>query len=51
MSTLMYDPCLLVINRDTDTFGLISMQTYNTLMLRTAAFLSLEEKKLEEAQF
>jgi hypothetical protein len=51
MSTLTYNPCLLVTNRDEDAFRLVSMQTNNTLMLRTAAFSSLEEKKLEEAQF
>jgi hypothetical protein len=51
MSTLTYNPCLLVTNRNVDAFGLVGMQTDNTLMLRTAAFLSLEEKKLEEAQF
>jgi hypothetical protein len=51
MSTSMYDLCLLVTNGDADAFRLVSMQTNNTLMLRTAAFSSLEEKKLEEAQF
>jgi hypothetical protein len=51
MSTLTYNPCLLVTNRDANAFRLISIQTDDTLMLRTAAFLSLEEKKLEEAQF
>jgi hypothetical protein len=50
MSTLTYNPCLLITNGDADAFRL-SMQTDDTLMLRTAAFLSLEEKKLEEAQF
>jgi hypothetical protein len=49
MSTITYDPCLLIINRDVDAFKLVSMQTNNTLMLRTAAFSSLKEKKLEEA--
>jgi hypothetical protein len=42
MSTLTYDPCFLITNRDADAFRLVSMQTNNTLMLRTAAFLSLE---------
>jgi hypothetical protein len=51
MSTSTYDPCLLVTNRDADAFRLVSMQTNDTLMLRTATFSSLEEKKLEEAQF
>jgi hypothetical protein len=51
MSTLTYDSCLLIINRNADAFGLVGMQTNNTLMLRTAEFSSLKEKKLEEAQF
>jgi hypothetical protein len=51
MSTLTYDPCLLVTNSDTDVFGIVSMQTDDTLMLGTAAFLSLEEKKIQKAQF
>jgi hypothetical protein len=49
MSILTYDPCLLITNRDADAFRLISIQTNNTLMLRTAAFLLLKEKKLKEA--
>jgi hypothetical protein len=49
MSTLTYDPCLLITNRDVDAFRLVSMQTNNTLILRTAAFSSLKEKKLKEA--
>ena len=49
MSTLTYDPCLLITNRDADAFRLVSMQTNNTLMLGTAAILSLKEKKLKEA--
>ncbi|KAF1934523.1 hypothetical protein EJ02DRAFT_203408, partial [Clathrospora elynae] len=61
MSTSTYDPCLLVTNAvtntdadadaDADVFGLVGMQTDNTLMLGTATFSSLEEKKLEIAQF
>ncbi|KAF1934527.1 hypothetical protein EJ02DRAFT_461112, partial [Clathrospora elynae] len=55
MSTSTYDPCLLVTNAnadaDADSFGLVGMQTDNTLMLGTATFSSLEEKKLEIAQF
>jgi hypothetical protein len=51
MSTLTYNPCLLITNRDADAFRLVSIQTNNTLMLRTAGFLSLKEKKLKEAQF
>jgi hypothetical protein len=51
MSTLTYNSYLLVINRDADAFRLISIQTNDTFMLRTAAFLSLKEKKLKEARF
>jgi hypothetical protein len=46
MSILIYNLCLLVTNSDTDIFSIVSMQTDDTLMLRTAAFLSLEEKKI-----
>ena len=48
MSTLTYDPYLLVINGKVDAFGLVGMQTDDTLILRAAIFLSLEEKKLKE---
>jgi hypothetical protein len=51
MSTLTYNPYLLVTNRNAHAFRLVSIQTNNTLMLSTAEFSSLEEKKLEEAQF
>jgi hypothetical protein len=51
MSTSSYDPCLLVTNSDTDVFGIVGMQTDDTLMLGTAAFLLLEEKKIQKAQF
>jgi hypothetical protein len=51
MSTLTYNPCLLITNRNADAFRLISMQTNNTLMLRITKFSSLKEKKLKEAQF
>jgi hypothetical protein len=51
MSTLTYNPCLLITNRDADAFRLISIQTNNILILRIAKFLSLKEKKLKEAQF
>ena len=51
MSTSTYDPCLLVTNGNADAFGIVGIQTDDTLMLGTAAFSSLEEKKLEKAQF
>ena len=51
MSTSIYDPCLFVTNRDVETFRTISMQTEDTLIFGTAVFSSLEERKLEKAQF
>ncbi|KAF2749253.1 hypothetical protein M011DRAFT_465695 [Sporormia fimetaria CBS 119925] len=51
MSTSTYDPCLLITNEDQNAFGIVGMQTDDTLMLVTDAFSSLEEKKLEKAQF
>jgi hypothetical protein len=51
MSTLTYNSYLLITNKDAEAIRLISIQTNNTLILRTAAFLSLKEKKLKEAQF
>ncbi|KAF7574817.1 DUF1421 multi-domain protein [Pyrenophora tritici-repentis] len=52
MSTSTYDPCLLITNSDdADVFGIVGMQTDDTLMLGTTAFLSREEKKIQKAQF
>lgn len=51
MSTSTYDPCLLITNGNQNAFGIVGMQTDDTLMLGTDAFSSLEEKKLEKAQF
>ena len=49
MSILTYNPYLLITNRDANAFRLISIQTNNTLILGTAVFLLLKEKKLKEA--
>ena len=49
MSISTYDPCLLVTNGDADAFGLVGMQTDDTLILKTAVFSSLKERKLKEA--
>ncbi|KAF7565969.1 hypothetical protein PtrM4_054030 [Pyrenophora tritici-repentis] len=52
MSTSTYDPCLLITNSDdADIFGIVGMQTDDTLMLGTPAFSSLEEKKIQKAEF
>jgi hypothetical protein len=51
MLTSTYNLCLLVTNSNADTFGIVSIQTNNTIMLRTTKFLLLKEKKLKKAQF
>ena len=50
MATLIYNPCLLVTTTDGD-FGLIRMQTDDTLGLLNQGFLDLEEKELLTASF
>ena len=46
MSTSTYDLCLLITNSSTSAFGIVGMQTDNTLMLGTTEFLLLKEKKI-----
>lgn len=50
MSTLKYDPCLLII-KDGQPFGVVNMQTNDTLILSIAAFLLLKDKKRKLASF
>jgi len=51
MSTSTYNPCLLITNSCANAFGIVGMQTDDTLMLGTTKFLLLKEKKLKKAQF
>ena len=51
MSTSTYDPCLLVTTGNGDDFGIVGIQTDDTLMIATSKFSALETKKLEEAAF
>jgi hypothetical protein len=51
MSTSTYDLCLLITNSDAGVFGIVGMQTDDTLMLMIATFLLLEEKKIQKAKF
>jgi hypothetical protein len=46
METSTYDPCLLVITPNSGCFGLIGMQTDNTLGLSDDAFAAKESKKM-----
>ncbi|CAE7034277.1 hypothetical protein PTTW11_11401 [Pyrenophora teres f. teres] len=51
MATSTYDPCLLITNGNADVFGIVGMQTDDTIMLGTPAFSSLKEKKIQKAEF
>ena len=47
MTTLLYNPCLLVIIAY--AFGLVKMQTDNTLILKDSKFKALKHKELAKA--
>ena len=50
-----FDPCLLFYNNKNDKndngFGIVSMQTDDTLLLADEAFTEAEENRLQEAGF
>ena len=48
MEQSTYDPCLLYRN---SPFGVVGLQTDNTLFLGTPEFATLEQECLEKAQF
>ena len=47
----MYNPCLLIITIDKEVFGIVSMQTDNTLILGTEQFLATKDIELEKTNF
>ena len=49
MTLSTYDPCLLVTNTN-KFFGIVGMQTDDTLFLGDKTFVELEEKELKEAK-
>jgi hypothetical protein len=49
MTTSSYDPCLL-ITMSKDTFGVVGMQTDDTLFLGSEQFAALEEEELTRAK-
>ena len=49
MTQSTYDPCLL--HTSTDGFGLVGLQTDDTLFLADADFARNEETKLQKAKF
>ena len=50
MVTSSYDPCLLITKSD-DIFGIVGMQTDDTLILSDSKFSNLEEDELNKASF
>ena len=51
MTESTYDPCLLYSNIDTDGFGLVGLQTDDTLFLTDQAFAIAEERELKSTNF
>jgi hypothetical protein len=50
MAQSTYDPCLLHIN-DSTSFGIVGLQTNDTLFLANSAFATAEQEKVEKAKF
>lgn len=51
MATSTYDPCLLITNGGPEAFGIVGLQTDDTLAIGTPAFSSAEEAALQRANF
>ncbi len=53
MITSTYDPCLLISTNDANkgAFGIVGLQTDDTLILGNKQFQNLEEQELKEAKF
>lgn len=49
MSELIYDPCLLYTNEN--GFGVVGLQTDDTLFLANKVFADAEESELKQANF
>ena len=50
MSQSTYNPYLLHFNNPTN-FGIVSLQTNNTLLLANLAFAALKQEKIKKAKF
>ena len=48
MVTSSYDPCLLITTKK-EAFGVVGMQTDNTLFLASEEFAALEDSELQKA--
>ena len=51
MATSTYDPCLLITNGGLETFGIVGLQTDDTLAIGTSAFSDAEDAALQKANF
>ena len=51
MATSTYDPCLLITNGEPETFGIVGLQTDDTLAIATPAFSRAEDAALQKANF
>ena len=51
MATSTYDPCLLIINIGPDKFGIVGLQTDDTLAIRISIFSKAEDAVLYKANF
>jgi hypothetical protein len=49
MTTSSYDPCLLITTKK-EAFGVVGMQTDDTLFLASDEFAALEDSELQKAQ-
>jgi hypothetical protein len=50
MTTSTYDPCLLITTTE-NGFGIVRMQTNDTIILTDEPFLTLEKNELLNAKF
>jgi hypothetical protein len=51
MQQSTYDPCLLTTVKRDDCFGVVGLQTDDTLTLGNLPFADKEEKELQKAKF
>jgi hypothetical protein len=51
MATSTYDPCLLITNGGLEAFGMVGLQTDDTLAIGTSAFSNAEDAALQKANF
>ena len=50
MSQFTYNPCLFHLNNPIN-FGIVGLQTNNTLLLANPVFVALKQEKIKKAKF